>query len=154
MEEDFNLPPQAPQPFVVWLFRALGIRYTVFLPFIALLAFVLAGLALWRFKTPVLTAILVAVVPLPLFYGAMGMIDGMMASWSVVSLSGVSVKNSDLAEGAALSLVTMQVGLILLLPTYLLAVVGLTYRALMHVEAEVPAKFAEPRIGAVISNKV
>ena len=62
MEEQFEPPEMQQQSPLMWLFRALGFRYSVFLPFIALLAFTLAVIAIWRFKTPVLTALLLAVV--------------------------------------------------------------------------------------------
>jgi len=154
MDEHIDLPPEPQHSFVIWLFRSLGIRYTVFLPFIALLAFVLAIIAVSRFKTPVLTALLLAVVPLPFFYGAMSTIDGMMASMQVISISGAVVKPSELAEGSAMCFVSLQVGLVLMLPTYLLAVGALAYRAFTGSEASVSSPATEPRIGAINPGKV
>jgi hypothetical protein len=153
MEDHFEPPEIQQHSPLVWLFKALGFRYVVFLPFITLLALVLAIIAIRRFKTPVLTALLLAVVPLPLFYGAMATIDGMLASMQVVMLSSATVKPSELAEGGSLSLVSLQVGLVLSLPVYLLAVTALAYRALSHSEANQPQKGSEPAIGARLAPK-
>jgi hypothetical protein len=131
MEEELEFIPQQQSP-LVWLFRALGIRYSVLIPFYALLAFVLAAIAIGKFKTPYLTAVLLAVVPLPFYCGAIGVIDGFAASLSVISISGASPKPSEIADGAALSLVSAQVGLILTLPLYIIAVVALCLRAFIH----------------------
>ena len=154
MEEQFEaaeFPQQSP---LVWLFRALGMRYTIFLPFITLLALVLAMIAVMRFKTPALTALLLAVVPLPLFYGAMATIDGLLASWQVIGMSSVNPKPSELADGGAMSLVSMQVGLILTLPVYVLAIVALIQRSFSHSEADQPQGSTEPPIGATLARKV
>ena len=131
MEDELEfMPPE--QPLFVWLFRALGIRYSFLLPFYALLAFVLAALAIWKFKTPYLTAVLMAVVPLPFYCGAIGTIDGLVASLQVISLSGATPKMTEMADGAALSLVSAQAGLILSLPLYVIGVVALCLRSFIH----------------------
>jgi hypothetical protein len=153
MEDHFEPPEIEQHSPLVWLLKALGFRYVVFLPFITLLALVLAIIAIGRFKTPVLTALLLAVVPLPLFYGAMATIDGMTASMQAVMISGAIVKPSNLAEGGALSLVSLQVGLVLSLLVYLLAVTALAYRALTHSEADQPPKSSQPAIGATFAPK-
>lgn len=131
MDEELDfMPPQ--QSLLVWLFRALGIRYSFLIPFYALLAFVLAALAIWKFKTPYLTAVLLAVVPLPFYCGAIGSIDGLVASLQVISLSGATPKMSEVADGAAMSLVSAQVGLVLSLPLYVIAVLALCLRSFVR----------------------
>jgi hypothetical protein len=146
MEEHLDFPPTE-QSFALWLFRAMGIRYTIWLPFFTVLAFVLALLAVMKFKPPYLTATLLAVVPLPIYIGAVGVIDGLVASFQVIALSGATPRSSDVADGAAMSLVTLQVGLILALPLYLMGTFALCYRAFRHAEAEpLPT---EPPVGAV-----
>lgn len=130
MEEELDIMPQ--QSPLAWLLRALGLRYAVLLPLYALLALVLATLAIWKFKTPYLTAVLIAVVPLPFYCGAIGVIDGLVASMSVISLSGATPKTSEIADGAAMSLVSAQVGLILTLPLYGIAVIALCLRAFVR----------------------
>jgi hypothetical protein len=151
MEEHLDLPLEVERPFIVWLFQALGLRYTIFLPFIALLAFILAAIAVWRFKTPLLTALLLVVVPLPFFYGAMATIDGLMASWQVVTMSGAAPKPSELAEGGAMSLLSMQVGLVLSLPVYILSAIALAFRAFSHSEANQATLNSELPIGAAMA---
>lgn len=146
MEEHLDFPPTE-KPFALWLFQAMGIRYTLWLPFFTVLAFVLALLAVLKFKTPYLTAVLLAVVPLPIYIGAVGVIDGLVAGFQVIALSGATLRSWEVADGAAMSLVTLQVGLILALPLYLMGTFALCYRAFRHVEAEpLPT---EPPVGAV-----
>jgi hypothetical protein len=148
MEMDEHLAMRPEQPFINWLFSALGIRYTFLLPVVTVLAFGLAIAAIAKFKSPALTAVLLAVVPLPLLIGTIGVIDGMVASYQVIVMSGAIPRGSEVAEGGAMSLVSMQVGLILSLPLYLLAIVALCYRAFTH--SEVPVKYEEPPIGATL----
>lgn len=131
-EPDLAAQPQTPLP--LWIFQALGIRYTLLLPLLGILAVVLAVIALWKFKSPVLVPILIVVVPLPMYYGAIGIIDGLVASWQVIEASGMTPKPSDFAYGTAMSLVSLQVGLILSLPAYAIATLGLVYRALRPTE--------------------
>ena len=145
MEEHLDFP-RPEKPFVIWLFQAMGIRYTLWLPMFTMLAFVLAILAIWKFKTPYLTPLLLAVVPMPIFIGAVGVIDGLVARWQVVALGGATPRASEMADGAAMSLVTLQVGLFLAMPVYLLAVVALCFRAFAQRETE-PAS-QEPAVGA------
>lgn len=133
MDDPIDMPPE--QPMIVWLFRALGIRYTFLLPAVTVLALLLAVLAIWKFKTPTLTALLLAGVPLPLLLGAFGSIDGLMASFQIIMISSATPRASEVAEGGAMSLVSMQVGLILSLPLYLLALTALCYRAFAYREA-------------------
>lgn len=154
MEEDFEPPEMRQQSPLIWLFRSLGIRYSVFLPFVALLALALAIIAIGRFKTPVLTALLLAIVPLPLFYGFMAMIDGMLMSMQVISTSDADVRPSEFADGGAMSVVSLQVGLVLSLPVYVLAIVALAYRALSHTEANRPLPRSEPPVGATLARQV
>jgi hypothetical protein len=135
MDMDDHVEMRPEQSMLVWLFRALGIRYTLWLPVVTVLALVLAVLAIWKFKTPALTAVLLAVVPLPLLLGAIGSIDGLIASYQVIVLSNVTPRASEFADGGAMSLVSMQVGLILSLPLYLLALIALCYRAFTYREA-------------------
>jgi hypothetical protein len=150
--ESLDGMPQGPQlSFLAWLFRSLGLRYRLLLPFLAVVALVLAALAIWKFKTPALTAVLLVVVPLPLFYGAISFFDGLISAYQIIMLSSVTPKPSEFADATAASIVGVQVGAILSLPVYFLATFALCYRALTHSEAIVPA---EPAIGATFSKAV
>jgi hypothetical protein len=127
MEAELAAPTR--ETILVWVYHSLGIRYTLLFPLLLLLGLFLAILAAAKFKTPHLTAVLLIVVPLPIYYGFIGTIDGLLASWQVISSSGITPKSNELSEGAAMSLVSMQVGLILSLPLYFFALFTLCYRA-------------------------
>ncbi len=151
--EEYLLLNLKPLSGLDWFFHALGLHFAVVLPLLGVLAFVLAGIAIRKFKAPALTAILVVVVPLPLYYGAVGMVDGIISSMMVISNTDSVIRSTDLAEGGAMSLVSLQVGLILSLPAYILAVIALIYRALIHDEAPRATKSNEPPIGAILTHQ-
>jgi hypothetical protein len=99
---------------------------------VALLSINIALIALWRFNTPQAVGVLVAVVPLPLVFGMFGFGtggDSLYASIQVITLAGVYPASDDLAEGGAIALAAVLIGLTLSLPAYLVAVIGLVYRA-------------------------
>ncbi|WP_425617967.1 MotA/TolQ/ExbB proton channel family protein [Anatilimnocola sp. NA78] len=51
--------------------------------------------------------------------GLLGTVDGMVASFQVIALSGATPKASDLAEGISMALITTLVGLVLAIPAIL-----------------------------------
>lgn len=99
---------------------------------VALVSFVAAIAAIWKFNTPQAVGVLVVVVPLPLVFGIFGFGtggDGIYASLQVIELAGAP-QASDLADGGAKAIAVFMMGLCLSLPAYLVAVIGLTVRAL------------------------
>ena len=48
--------------------------------------------------------------------GLLGTVDGMVASFQVIALSGTTPKASELAEGISMALITTLVGLVLAIP--------------------------------------
>lgn len=130
MPEEFieDLPRQ--QSYLEFFFHSLGWRYSLLLPMAALAAFVLVLVLVIRGKGNSLPAALILIVPLPIFVAIMGVVDGMLASFAVISMSDTAPKPSVWAEGISMSLVTVLVGMMLAVPGYLLAVVGTSIRSL------------------------
>ena len=133
MEAEFAEPVR--QSFALWFFSALGWRYALLLPLTGLLAFVLILVLLIRGRSWATGAAIVLLAPLPLLVGLLGTIDGAILSHMVIASSDVTPKPSAVAEGISTSLITALVGLLLMVPNYILAVVGLLIRAL---QAETP----------------
>lgn len=118
------------QSFLLFLINALGIRYAFLLPAAALVAFIVVLILVLRGKGPELVGALIFIVPLPVLVGILGTVDGMLASYQVIAMSDLAPKPSEVAQGISMSLVSAWIGLMLAVPGYLLAAVGLAVRAL------------------------
>lgn len=132
MQEDFAMhdEPMRQQSYLVWLIQAMGIRYTFLLPLAGLIAFVVVLFLVLKGKGHALPVALLLIVPLPVLVGFVGVIDGMMASFMVIASSDTSPKPSAVAEGISMSLVTAWIGILLAVPSYLLATIGMCVRSL------------------------
>jgi hypothetical protein len=109
-----------------------------------LVSLALVALVCFRCRSHHLTALLVLLIPLPLFLGMISMFDGWVSSLQVISLSGATPRPSELAEGMAISLFGVQVGLWLSLPGYLLAMGVMIYSALTAPRADELAPSSMP----------
>lgn len=126
MEAD---PAQAPQSLLVWILAALGWRYTLLLPLAGLVAFVLVLLLVLRGRGWAAGAATVLVVPLPFLVGILGTIDGAIGVYMMLASLDVTPKPSVEAEAISTSLVAAFVGMLLMVPSYGVAVVGLLVRS-------------------------
>ncbi|WP_254507545.1 hypothetical protein [Anatilimnocola floriformis] len=129
---------------------SLGLRTVVLLLFVFALALTLAAIAIARFKTTYLTAVLLAVVPLPLLYGFASATDSIIRSFAVISISDTKIQTWHIAEGGASSLVCVLIGLLVTIPLYLLAIVALSWRAFHDADTPRSPK-EEPVIGATLA---
>ena len=130
---DAELPMHEDMPsenFLAWLISALGWRYVLLLPASALLSFVLTAVLVVAGKGRTTGAALAFIVAIPFLIGLFGMFDGLMASFMVIARSSVSPKPSEYAQGISMSIVTPLIGMLLMVPSYLLATVGLSVKAL------------------------
>lgn len=150
MQEDFVEDVPRQQSYLEFLVNGLGI-YVLLLPFAALVSFVLVLVLVIRGKGGWAAAAIVLIVPVPLLLGFLGVIEGLMAMYQVIAASGSDPKPSAVAEGIAQSLVTAWVGMLLSIPTFLLAVVGSFVRSLSGdtataaVETAIPATIVESK---------
>jgi hypothetical protein len=118
------------QSWLAFYWQACGLRYGLLLPLSGLLSVVFTILLLARGRGAWLAPTMLIVVLGPLVLGMVGTVDGLIASMMVIYNSSVQPKPAELAQGKGMSLVTIQVGLMMMLPGYLLAAVGSTIRAL------------------------
>ncbi len=72
------------------------------------------------------------IVAVPFLIGLFGMFDGIIASFLVMATSTGEPKLSQIAMGIGTSIVAPLVGMFLMIPSYLLATAGLTFRALKN----------------------
>jgi hypothetical protein len=131
MHEEFaeELPRQ--QSYLEFIVNALGWRYMFFLPLAALVSFVLILVLVLRGRGSTLSAALVLLVPLPFLVGILGYVDGLVASLQVIAMSDTAPKPSQLAEGMSMAFVTIWIGMLLSIPSLLLAIGGTFVRSLI-----------------------
>jgi hypothetical protein len=130
MAEDFAEPVR--QSYLMWLVAALGWRYMLLLPLAGLVSFGLTLFVVLRGKGAAQVGALLFIVPLPILVGIMGVVDGMIASYQVIAMSDTIPKPSQIALGQSMALVSALVGLMLAVPSYLLALGGITAHALLR----------------------
>ena len=129
-DEEPPMDVDMPENILMWFISALGWRYMLLLPASALLSFVLTAILVVAGKGRTTGAALAFIVAIPFLIGLFGMFDGMLASFMVIARSSVAPKPSLYAEGMSMCISTPLVGMLLMVPSYLLATVGLSVRAL------------------------
>jgi hypothetical protein len=120
----------AQQPMIPWMFQALGL-YSILLPLLAIVCFIVTLVILFRGKGPMAAASLVLVVPMPFLLGLFAALQGAIASYSVIASSATTPKPADVAVGISAALIAPMVGLLLMAPSYLVASLGSFLRSLM-----------------------
>lgn len=112
-----------------------------------MLTFALCTVASVKFRTPYLIPTLIAVVPLPLVFGLIGFypdFEALYASWQVIMLADATPQAAELAEAGMFAMTPVFLGLVLSLPSYVLSIVVLCYRAFRHSESTQGASKAPP----------
>jgi hypothetical protein len=125
------------QSYLSWVFHSLGPTYLLLLPLAALLGFVLTLILILRGRGATLGAALTFCVPAPLLVGFFAAINGAISSYMVIATSSTTPKPSEIAAGISTALVSLLIGLLLMAPSYLLALFGLFARSLRS-DAEKP----------------
>lgn len=118
------------ESYLLWLFHALGFRYSVLLSAAGLLSFVLTLIVVRRGKGPMVGAALLFIVPLPFLIGLYSVLEAVDAVCTVLAASTTTPTSSELAQGIGMSLAALWVGMLLAAPSYLVAVLGLFQRSL------------------------
>ena len=113
-----------------WMFTALGFPYVILLPLAGMLCFVLALVVILRGKGPMAAASLVLIVPMPFLIGVFAAMQGAAASYTIIAMSSVAPKPSELAEGISTALVAPMIGMLLMVPGYATALFGSFARSL------------------------
>ena len=118
-----------PQSLLAWFWTALGPMYLGLLPLAGLISFVLALVIVLRGRGGMSSTALLLVVPLPFLVGIFGAIHGLISSYSVIAAGGSTVKAAEVASGISLSLVAPLLGMLLMAPSYIVALVGSLVRS-------------------------
>lgn len=115
------------QSFLMWMIQALGI-FGLIVPVLALAIFLGACVVVATSRRPAVIAAYLAFVPLPFVISVMGFLKGIVSSFSVIAMAGVTLKGSEIAGGVSESALVLYVGLISTLPSYLVVAIGLFVR--------------------------
>jgi len=119
-----------PQSFLHWVISSVGGFYLILLLVSAALALILTTLVVVRGKGPHAGIALIFIVPLPLLIGIFVAILSGMQALSVIAMSDVQVKPSIIGEAYATALTGPLLGLVLMAPSYLLAMFGMLVRGM------------------------
>ena len=129
LHENYEAASPRQQSMLMWIFSSLGWRYTLALPLAGLVSFALAVVLVARGGRYAGAALMFA-VPLPFIVGMFGAIEGMTTTLNFLAASETAPKPSDVAYGISMALVTPMIGLLLMGPAYLVAMIGLFIRAM------------------------
>ena len=127
MGDEMAAPVQ--QSYLMFLYHALGLRYAFLLPLTGIIAFVLTLRMVLFGRGWSAGFALLFIVPMPLFVGVIGYLDGWIAAAQIMVASNTMPKPSEIALGTAMSLVAPMVGMWFTIPSYLLAMIALMVRS-------------------------
>ena len=117
------------QSFLNWVFMSLGPAYALLLGLAGLLSFILALVIVLRGKGPMAAAALVLIVHVPILLGIFGALGGAINSYTVIAMSPVSPKPSEVASGISTALFGAMFALIMTMPGYAVAAIGAVARS-------------------------
>lgn len=117
------------QSLLGWVFSALGVPYVLLLPIAGLVCFLLAVVVVLRGKGPMAVAALILIVHVPLLIGVFAAVQGAIASYTVIAMSGASPKPAEVAAGISTALVAPLVGMLMMVPGYATAALGAFIRS-------------------------
>lgn len=120
---------EQPRSLLSWFYMALGPFYLGLLLLAGLLCFVLTLVIVTRGRGGMSSTALLFIVPIPLLIGIFGAIQGAINSFTVIAMGGATPKASEIAQGVSLSLVAPLFGMLLMLPSYGVAVLGSLFRS-------------------------
>ncbi len=124
-----NMPHPA-EPYAVWIIRCLGL-FGLLTLLSALALFLGACLVVVLARRPAVIAAYLVFLPLPLWFAAIAMLKSNVSAFSVLAVTGVQLKNSQICAGLAESIIPVLAALMATLPSYLVIAFGLFIRTLL-----------------------
>jgi hypothetical protein len=113
-----------------WMLMALGFKYAILLSVSALAVFVLTLIVVLRGKGAMAGAALVLILPVPLLIGVCAAIEGGIRGYLEIAVSANDPAARRSAELLSTMLVPPMVGMALMAPSYILAILGTLVRSL------------------------
>jgi hypothetical protein len=131
--DDYGEAPRQ-ESYLVWLLKALGIRYVLLFVLTGPLVFLGALIVVALCKRPGPIAAFFPFVAIPMLIGVFGFFDGAVNVLMALGSSPIAPKPAEMAYGLSTALVTPMVGLFLSAPSYLILAIGLFVRSLLYRE--------------------
>lgn len=128
---DILFAQTARQSYLAWAFHSLGIFYSIVLPLSAFLVFAGACVVVIASRRPSVIAAYLVFLPLPILIGTFAIVQGMIASYSVIAHSTVAPQPSEMAQGYSTALFSLLVSILLTFPSYFVLAIGLFVRAVL-----------------------
>ena len=120
--------------FLGWMIEALG-PYGLLIPLAGLATFALACIVVAKAKRPGTIGAFAVVAAAPFLIGLFGMAQGMLTSLSVIAVSQVAPKPSEVSGGIATALFSLQVGMLVAFPAYAVCCLGILVRTFTSEDA-------------------
>jgi hypothetical protein len=115
--------------FLSWILTALGYKYTILLPLLGLIGFVLTLIIVIRGKGPMAGVALLLIIPAPLLLGVFAAIEGGIGAYQQIATLQKAPPSGHDAVVISNLLVAPMVGLLLMAPSYILAILGSLVRS-------------------------
>lgn len=131
-----------PQSFLSWILTALGFKYAILLPVSALVGFVLTLIVVVRGKGPTAGVALVLIIPVPLLIGVFAAIEGGISSFKEIATRATDPAPGQVAAIISTLLVAPMVGMVLMAPSYILAILVSSVRS-FSADPRVPSEGRE-----------
>lgn len=127
---DYEAEP-VQQSFLSWMMESVGPVYLIVLVLLGLLLLIGGSIVVLASRRPGVIAACLAFVPLPLLIGLLGMLQGMLQSFSIVATSSVQPKPSELAAGYSAAMMTPLLAIAVTIPGLLVLATGLLVRSII-----------------------
>ena len=135
-QDEFMEARPRKKSYLMWMYGALGIRYTLLLPLSGLAVFLGACLVVALSRRPATIASYLVILPLPLLFGLFGTVEGLIAGWSVIGMSTTMPRMNELGELFSTALFTTFVGFLVNAPAYFVVAIGLPMRSIFAGDAK------------------
>jgi hypothetical protein len=124
-----EMAPPVHQSGLQWMLSVLGFDIALLLV-AAAIAFAVVLVMLHRGKGPAMVGAILLVIPLPLYFALWRALGGVVVSGSAIAVAETAPKPHEVFGGIAEMALFMRMGLMLTIPSFLLATIGLAVRAL------------------------
>lgn len=127
MDSEFN---PVGSSFLHWMYLALGVKFSILLPLAGIVACAMTAFLVVRGRGPFAATATVLMVTLPLWVGLYGALESLITSYRIIGAAADGPKLNETADAFFWSLAAPLVGVLMMIPAFLAAVIGSTVRAL------------------------
>lgn len=123
-----ELVPPRPS-YLSWILTALGYKYSILLPLSALVGFVFTLIIVLRGKGSMAGVALLLIIPVPFLMGVFAAVEGGISAYRIIATLENTPSPGHFAAVISTLLVAPMVGMLLMVPGYVLATLGAFFRS-------------------------